>query len=570
MSTSSSSLSSSLSPSPIEILNKPFILKETKPITLTDSKDKQVAVLFVHQTSAEFIEKVAKLAFEIDNCRECKHRSIKLCKLANEEGSVFLKCLDVFVTEADKSRKYKEIYALAQEVENQPIIDIIVLRGNSVLDLTLDAGKSPAGQSYHHWTLAIPENLQTDATIDKKRLGLYQKAFHRYIPEMLPAMIQKLCGHGSAKELDDVQASLLLMQKCLHKASYGNKWLPSLNWLLEIVIELKSKATCFKSMKAKERWLFCAKHLLKSPIDSDNDDAVCPFFHTSNGNIIDLLQTALSESAMISMIADRLSPLNYMRRDPDADISDNVIKIAMERLGDFSNKIMTVDEAAKLPHALKLSVEKSESSGNSSSLASFEKLMDINKKSVDHKAAGKFAERSGYSEKKNSILSIESVDALLNYLSENTSAHLEVETIGNCIVYVASTTLKQEALCVPHPWVFVNKHVDLGFHTSWVTVSLIVPMYKYIERYQNFLLVLKNAKPKEDLPNCNFPEMLSSDYKRTCGKAFERLNTVENLTAPENPAIGVGSSGHNDKGDLQKHVNIKLDGNLVVIKRLRD
>ena len=67
-----------------------------------------------------------------------------------------------------------------------------------------------------------------------------------------------------------------------------------------------------------------------------------------------------------------------------------------------------------------------------------------------------------------------------------------------------------------------------------------------------------------------FPEFLSSEYNRTCGKAYEALKKTMKLGIPtdEPLAFGVGTSASDEHGRLCSNIRLIVDGIDVTISKI--
>ena len=105
---------------------------------------------------------------------------------------------------------------------------------------------------------------------------------------------------------------------------------------------------------------------------------------------------------------------------------------------------------------------------------------------------------------------------------------------------------------------------DFGMRGTWLTVTNVLPMWKYAGAGEalpkNVLFIIEGAEPKTSMQNCCFPVFLSSECKRVCGPAFERLNTTMDLGMPDaGPyALGIGTSAANESGRITKPLKVRV------------
>lgn len=524
------------------------------PLVLKLPGGEQVAAVFTHETQNDELDTLRVFSTVQFNCRECGIRARHFGNLSDTEGPLFFNAKTVKKITDHDLELYKKMGDVTKKITSGPITDIVLVKGRYVSGVQPIKGESATtGEIFRHWAFTIADTDMTTNGISDAKLELIESALHRYIPENLPSMIKKLVGSDTQGAIN----SLEMMEQCCHQATYGNKWLPALRWVLDIVKGLKSQY-----MSQRETWAFFAQHLLKAPISKDLYGAVCPFYHTVNSNIIDLLRSAKTKEGMTKLIKERLSPLTYQRRDPNANLAEGEINIAIKHLGEFSNSVMTMEEVSKQPHAVVLGATPS------SSMKGFQTLLSKAAKKPDIDSPSGFAARAG---SHGVAAKIKTMDQLLTFLENNPGTKLEMRTDDWRLCYVAKTTLKEEARCHPHFWGFSQHRGALQLGLSiWAEVTGILPMYKYIEGYGNIVFFFRGSRvPHGVIGNCNFPELLSSEYKRTCGKAFERLNTLSKIEIPEGPiAVGLGMSSVNEMKTFNKKVWLRIEGIEIAIDRI--
>lgn len=280
----------------------------------------------------------------------------------------------------------------------------------------------------------------------------------------------------------------------------------------------------------------------------------------AHGNVIPLLDKATSRSAMVRMLTERVDPRNYQR--PTAAPTAGQVQNAISALGDFSNRVMTHDEAAALPYAIRL---RSTTAGKatSSSMATFKDMLAATRK----KNPAGFAGRCGPT----STVRVETVTDLLTALRADPGKRLEVRTRGMPDVYLATTTLEPAKLCVPHLWAYTGTHGAGYFPDEWSEVAVVNPLFEYVTIYKSVFFLPKNVRPPATIGNCCFPEFLETSLRRTCRTAFEEMNRRLRLAidkAQGTVAVGVGVCATNERGDLRTPLTVRLDGREFTIRRL--
>ena len=503
-------------------------------------------------------------------CKSCTDRLKNFVCLSGQHGRLMGREMQEILRGCNcpaDARTFANICELSEEICRQRVISLSIQEGSFVDNHLLISG------GFHHITCDIPESFRTnihseepgeekEATTDLELIG---KAFHRYLPEMLPKLISNLFTHGVVEAIE----SLELMKLCLAKAAYGNKFQPTVDWLLRIAQHVRATKP-MEHMNHSEKYVFYAQILLWGPIRKDNQDALAYFYHTANNNIIDLLNKAESIDEMTALIQERLSPENYQRRDPNAEISDGQIREAERRLGEFSNSVMTVEYArATIPQIIALKIVESDKNDKNSSMHAFAQMKQ--------KSSGSFAARCGsdakkreIEAKKREIEAIRTIRELLEYLRSHPETLLELDAGNLRISYAATSTLAREKLKHPHLWAFLGTTGSSCNLDNYVRITNILPMFEYIAGGKNILFVPENVKiDRSEVPNCCFPQFLEASYTRTCGPAFEGINSLIKITVPDEPIMfGVGTSSVDDIGTLASKLNFKVDGIPISICKL--
>jgi hypothetical protein len=333
----------------------------------------------------------------------------------------------------------------------------------------------------------------------------------------------------------------------------------------------------------------CARFLLWTGLAPDGPaNAVSCLVQQATGQVIPLLAEARDESALKAILSERLSPLNYQRRSTTNELSEGAVRIAMDTLGAFANRVMTLEEASALPTTVTVQrrplappppppptvtdskcedkvVPAAAGAGAHDTLAAFGSMLPIS--AVKKRAPFTFASRCDAEDG-----AITSVEDLLARIASGAVHKLEVKPVGLSITYAASTTLEPDKLSVPHLWAFYTGRspAECGMTAEFVEVAAVMPLHRYVREYKNVLFLVEGARPPPNPGNCCFPAFLSVQHRRTCGKAFERINTALPIVIPEGPvACGVGTSASGEDGKLVYPVHIRVNGKTsVVIERL--
>lgn len=434
-----------------------------------------------------------------------------------------------------------------------PIIRLSILMGDYVGGYSEEQGVNPITKTpFRHYHIKIPEDKRSE--VDAVEARLLEKAFLRYCPRLLPKILDTLLPRQGLASRDDkiatIKKALLITESALPEVIYGNRIAPSVRWLLRVVEYFEKEQRLPHERTPSQMWILCAQMLLWTQIQPDGThSAVSPIIQQAHGNVIPLLDKATSKTAMMSMLGKRVDPRNYQR--PTAAPTKGQVENAMTTLGEFSNRILTQQEAGDLPHAIRLL-------SSSSSMAAFQGMLPTTTISK-RKNPGGFADRCDSQEKGGSI---STVKKLLDSLRSFPGKKLEVRTRGMPDIYVASSTLDASKLCVPHLWAFTGTHGAGYFPDEWSEVAVVNPLYEYVEIYKSVMFVLKNVRPPKSIGNCCFPEFLTPEIRRTCRTAFEEINRrvplIIDVKMP--PAMGIGVSATNENGDLRTPLIVRFDG----------
>jgi ferredoxin len=112
-------------------------------------------------------------------------------------------------------------------------------------------------------------------------------------------------------------SSCQVFESILQRIPYGNTFLHSLRWGMSILKDLETQTKSLDKMSPKDRFVFYMNHLFKAGFSPESNGAVCLPCQTLF-QIVDLLEDAHDEHAMMVLCNERLSPLNYQRRTDEA------------------------------------------------------------------------------------------------------------------------------------------------------------------------------------------------------------------------------------------------------------
>lgn len=392
---------------------------------------------------------------------------------------------------------------------------------------------------YPHVTLAVTE-YSNPADVP----SWWHHLIHKYYP-----LVLNLFRENGA---DGIQESLTILHVLLsskdgagtHRIPYGDKLENSVSWLKEHLSD------AFNSQSPTDQAVQVVTAILSGNGMYNSlspSDPIMTWYHQVKDNGLDVLACAHDEKAVIAILKERFSPMNYCR--PTAAPSDGQIEIAMKQLGAFEVVVMTADQALTEYGAIAFS-GKDASSSTDSSMAAFAAM-----KGKRSGAAG-FASRASRKvfsppTRLSDLLAMAS-DIKLEMYAEGSPTTAYTTTLGDKVLY-------------PHLWCYENEKSPSHYGLSgWIQISAVLPM-KWEEdkrRHRNFLFISPRSRLPSKVANCCFPGFLAPAYQRICRKAFEKLNTMMTPSVPATGpyAAGIGTSITGADGSLNRALRFRANG----------
>jgi hypothetical protein len=496
--------------------------------------------LLTHEKS-HYCNEAVKAIGDTFSCRRCQAFTQNVAIISDEQGQILLPSDLMKLVEDDMN---KDLYQKAHQalgLSCKELIDgIRIFRKESYL---FDYQPHDSEKEFLHFHITVPENFRTE--LNNLTCGLLEGAFRRYIVQgQMDRLICRLITQG--------KASCEILEKILDRVHYGNTFLPALRWAMNILDDLGSET--FDHMSERNRYLFLFKHLVNQKISGDLYSGAVSFSCQTLNQLVGLMECANNEEAMTKLVEERLSPLNYQR--PTADPSEGQVAEAMRHLGDFSISVAKISDHS---NAVPVGIENK--SNEFSALSGFEALKLSAQQS---KKPESFADRCGGS-KTSRIKAITTCQDLVAYCREHPEAVVKVDTLLMSLLYYANNTLGDDFLCVPFTWSFQTGFGASKWNiTSDSKVTHIIPGYERTRgtKWENILFVCEGGVLPSDTKVNTFPEFLNSEYRRTCGSAFEALKNTMKLGIPsgEPLAFGIGTSSSDERGGLHTPINLTIDG----------
>jgi hypothetical protein len=500
---------------------------------------KQINFLFVHYCPNQNSD-LRRAIERTFGCYCCGLFAAKASECSDQKGQIFLPSNVMYHAENDIHKEsYQKAHKLASECVKQQISGIYVLRKGS--GFLFDNLPNDNEKGFPHFYIRVSSEFHSN--IDYETIRLLEEAFKRYIVQgQMGRLIQRLILQG--------KQSCEIFEKILQTVDYGDKFLNTLRWAMQILDDLESGS--LDRMSDKDRYLFLFKHLIKQKLDNDLTSGAVSFVCQQLNQLVGLMESAKNEDGMKKLVEERLHPSNYQR--PTADPTEGNVSEAMRLLGDFK---ITVNKISDHQNVVPVGVTKSD---EFSAMQGFQAL----KLSAQKKEKSEtFADRCGGT-KQIQIKDIITCKQLVDYCRLHPESEIKFLS-GGTLLYYASNTLGTNKLCYPFTWAFQN-YIALNQWNikSGSSVTHIIPGYEQLENtgFKHILFVCDGASMLATTPVNTFPEFLRSEYRRTCGTAYEALKNTMKLEIPsgEPLAFGVGTSSCDEEGRLMTKIELTIDG----------
>jgi len=499
-------------------------------------------------------------------CRACANRIDEYASLVGPLGPPLFDAEFLARTEGFETRAvYERLHELAQQPVNVVTPEVVFATNAEPF------GHAQVVGTFTHWYMRVPEQLVMTHTPATQRIA---DACHKYLPELLPAMIARMYP-ATARSADGMIASLRLLETILHEVAYGATFLRSLRWLLRVLEWISTYDKPWSEMSSSARQVVCLMALCWSDLGATPDGGVCFSYHQSNGNLLGLLEDARDEAAMRRLCAERLSPQNYQR--PTAAPSLGQVNVAEKALGDFHVSLMTHAELAVLgPIAVPCGAATRPTSTSAGAFSAMRDSAAAAAAPIDAPSTpGSFASRCGVDGKAARIRSeVKTLTALIAYMRANPAAELQISTRTGCFVQMCSNSRASEILRYPFTWGVHPRRRSLdeyGLRDKF-PVAYVVPTWEMSRTHRSVFFIAADAPVARGLVDsvCCFPEFLNTEHSRTCGTVFEQLNKTMKLQIPPTGpyALGLAFSVQDEAGSIGTTAYVRLEGVDLEIRRL--
>lgn len=487
--------------------------------------------------------------YNTDHCIECKSRISKLIRLIDANG-------DPVLFPNSKNSYPKELHNLWElshrKISSTHGFELELVQNDHWFDLTCGHDKD-TNEPFPHVNLWPTSYASVPSDIEICTVAGYHKYY--------PMIMNMFTTNGVRGITDSLDASISLFDtkdsSDHHIIPYGDKIKWAFEWMKKNITDTFLHQSPLDQVVQVTHALFSGN---LTPNSIKGSDPIMTAYHQMSQNGLDVMKCANDKDAFVAIMKERFSPENHCR--PTAAPTSGQVNNAINMLGDFENTIMTlsqaVDEFGAIPYALTNPVTNAHSSMNA-----FDK-MKISANPQKTSGAAGFASRA----KKTSSETL--IPKTLHDLLDIPGVHVEINVHGMSPVTACTTTLGNKVK-YPHLWMFHNNQSPskYGMKDDWVRVTAILPVCKEGERHRSYIFICSTATPHSSMPNCCFPDFLSTEYARTCRTAFEQLNNMTHPVIPsEGPyAMGVGTSITGTDGSFARAFKVRVNGKEATISK---
>jgi hypothetical protein len=396
-------------------------------------------------------------------------------------------------------RKLSEIFKRISQSEYQLIPAIV----DATTFPPLTEGRDSAtGKELPHLT-ATPSSVTT-----KETAALYREGIRIYWDILERFVAKILSGTGIVR-------SMIIFRDCLDEAHSGGIYRGSTDWIINVqnwVMSTHSK--WWNDMSLTERAQCVMYALVTSNLSINSDgNATCTDYHQGNGSVLNFLANANDKTTMIEMINTQSGPLAYQRR---TTVTDDQFAVGVSKLGgpDFYHTLMEVSKIPREYVYWELSSDVDYLQQN---------VVNPSIGSTKLEKASEFANRTR--------LSIISVAALLQVLTDGSHHTLTVDGSTGVPVVLANTTLPREMLrrtsgeryggqTLPYLWTMFPHQTLSG--NGWGGTGNMKVLAVMEMPMGEVMFVCEGANPFSKTLGFNFPVQLAN-HMHSAKAAFEAL-----------------------------------------------
>lgn len=481
-------------------------------------------------------------------CTECAVRVSSMSRFVDKNGLTPVCSLSL-----GRTRTRREIYDLC----NSLILDYIQETGGLkwnyrfVTENTMHHARpnttkkvkgEPEIRSYPHYSFKpSSNNIHINSSAGIRSLSMLNRALDKYCP-LLITLFDKM------ETNEDTLLSFKTLLGIIVAASYGIQILAATKWIIKHIERIVDKGISWRALRWIEKVDIVITAVCDSPISQDtNNDVLCGYFHTISGNVLSLLQTGVSERAVIRMVETRNAPKNY--KQTTAPPKAVHVEAARKLFKGLTTIIHTTDELEKLPGCVTVSK-------NSDVDDAFASMSHGGKK----KSCNSFAKRIYKPE-----IHPKNIRELIELIRSGIVKNLEIMMETPQTVYTARVegdNITGGDFCVPHLWAYKTESFT-RFEDGYNPITHVYRV-KTATR-ENYHFIVEGARRtllKNPLTgNCTLAEFLSTKHQKTSGTAFHALTNLTTVGIPERGELSIGFGTSVDKANtLTSDVNVRING----------
>jgi len=475
-----------------------------RPFVTQTAKGKQVAY-FMRTKRPAYVEDWLRMDNERMRCRACATSAANLLSLVGPDNVPFCTPPSDDVRTQAAFKDIETYCTNPSNAQRSVCTDRVYV---VTTDIITEDGTNPVFDHYAARTL--------ECTAPELNQAHINRVLHMYIPIVM-RMFKTQGVPGIRDSIAHLEVAMEKVAFAKTKLAYGIQWFKD-----HIIEDFNHKVVRVQ-----------LEHVVNAIITvlptSTTVDEI-PIIHQLNKTTFPLLVSCDGVESLIGLMRAQFDVYTYQK--PTAEPSTGNIQIGMKKLGDFTNTIMTLEQAdahgmVRCPDGTPIT---------QSSMGILAAQLAAKKQATQSarpKSAAGFAARAG-----------DLAPTTLAQLMTSMPSNLYISTKNIAKLLLIETTLKEEARCVPFFHGVVNVNDDLFTPRVYRQVIGIIKFGGIGASPVRFGIILKDEQAVCSRNSCCFASFLSVSYNRECRDAFELLNTelpLRGLTGP-NLACGLYSS----------------------------
>jgi len=476
-----------------------------------DTKAGERVVYFMRVTPPVHVEKWLKRDFKRMKCRACNKSAKTILSLRGPDGIPFT--TPPPSKEVGALDAFKEIESYCED----PLLVPALLRTDRIFivnsPLITEEGTNPEFSHY-----AVQTANSTSPALDSTHI---ERVLHTYIPIVM-RMFELHAVPGIFASLACLEAAMEKVSRAKTELGYGIEWFKD-----QVGEDFNQHSVQFK--------LSIVVSAIIKVLPTSTTDVEIPMIHQLKNTTFPMLVKCNSVGGLIGLMRNLFDVTTH--KVPTAEPSLGTMLIGAAKLGNFTNTVMTIQQACG--YGIVLCPVSTPSSSSSGVIAAriAAKRQELAGASARPKSAAGFASRSDYV-----------FPTTLKALMDSMPSDLYVNMANTGKLILVETTLKEEARCVPFFHGVVNVNTLVRYPDDYRKVVGILKFGGVGAQPVRFGIVTENATVPPTNNSCCFQTFLSVSYNRTCRDAFQIHNTDMQLLGKTGPnlACGVYTSVHDD------------------------